>query len=112
MEVVAAVVFAAAALGGLFLAYQHFQGRPLPVPVAVIHGIAAAAALILLAIAVFTDDLDGAATVALVIFVVAALGGFYLASFHMREDRRPSALVAGHGLIAVVAFVTLLVAIA
>lgn len=112
MEVVAVVVFAVAALGGAYLAYRHLQGQPLPFPIAVVHGAAAATALVLLAIAVFTSDLSGTATVALVIFVVAALGGFYLFSFHMRDDRRPTPLVLGHGLIAVVGFLTLLVALA
>lgn len=111
MEIVAAAVFAVAALGGVFLAFRHLQGLELPGSVAVIHGVAAAAAIVLLAVAVLANDLEGAATVALVIFVLAALGGFYLASFHLREDRRPTPLVLGHGLIAVVAFLTLLVAI-
>lgn len=111
MEIVAVVVFAVAALGGVYLASRHLQGRTLPGGVAVVHGAAAAAALVLLAIAVFTDELGGTGTAALVIFVVAALGGFYLASFHLREDRRPTPLVLGHGLIAVVGFLTLLVAI-
>lgn len=111
METVAAVIFAVAALGGAFLAYRHLQGLPLPGLVAVIHGVAAATALVLLLIAVLADDVNGLATTALVIFVVAALGGFYLASFHFRDDRRPTPLVVGHGLIAVVGFVTLLVAL-
>lgn len=111
METVAAILFAAAALGGVFLAFRHLQGQSLPVPVALIHGAAAATALVLLAIAVFVDDLGDGAMLALVLFVAAALGGFYLASFHMRDDRRPTAMVLGHGLIAVTAFVILLVSI-
>lgn len=111
MEMAALVIFAVAALGGVFLAYRHLQGLTLPVPVAVIHGVAAATALVLLAIAVLADDVNGLATTALIVFVVAALGGFYLASFHLRDDRRPTPLVIGHGLIAVVGFVMLLVAV-
>ena len=111
MEIVAAAVFAVAALGGVFLAVRHLRGLALPGSVAVIHGVAAATALVLLAIAVVMNDLGGGATVALVIFVVAALGGFYLASFHLRGERHPTPIVLGHGLIAVVAFLTLLVAI-
>lgn len=111
METLAAIIFAVAALGGAYLAYRHLQGKELPGAIAVIHGAAAATALVLLAIAVLANNVDDLATVALVIFVVAALGGFYLASFHLRDDRRPTPLVLGHGLIAVVAFVTLLVAL-
>lgn len=111
MEEVAAVLFALAALGGLYLAVQFFQGRGLPGSVAVIHGVLAASALVLLLIAVLANDLSGWATAALIVFVVAALGGFALASYHLRGIRHPAALVAGHGLIAVSGFVLLLVAI-
>ena len=109
MEIVAAILFAAAALGGLYLVSRYLSGKALPGSVAVIHGAAAATALVLLALAVFTNDLGTAATVALVLFVVAALGGFYLVSFHLRGERHPSPAVFGHAAIAVVAFVTLLV---
>lgn len=112
MEYVAAVLFALAALGGAYLAFRHLKGLELPGSVAIIHGAAAAAALVLLLIAVLVNDLEITATVALIIFVVAALGGFYLASFHLRDDRRPTPLILGHGLIAVVAFLTLLVSFA
>jgi hypothetical protein len=83
----------------------------MPGSVAVVHGVAAATALVLLLIAVLANDLSGWATLALVLFVVAALGGFYLASLHLRGARHPTPLVLGHGLIAVVAFVALLIAI-
>lgn len=111
MEILAAVIFAIAALGGVYLAVRHLRGQPLPGAVAVVHGVAAATALVLLLVAVLTSDLSGWATVALVLFVVAALGGFYLASLHLRGARHPTPLILGHGLIAVVAFLALLVAI-
>ena len=111
MDALAVVIFALAALGGAYLAYRHIQGQSLPGPVALIHGAAAAVALVILAVAVFGDEVGDAGTVALVIFVVAALGGFYLASFHLRDERRPTGLVLGHGVLAVVAFLTLVVGI-
>jgi multisubunit Na+/H+ antiporter MnhF subunit len=104
-------MFALAALGGVFLAIRHLRGQSLPGAVAIVHGAAAAIALVLLLIAVLTSNLSGLATVALVLFVVAALGGFYLASLHLRGERHPTPLILGHGLIAVVAFVALLAAI-
>jgi hypothetical protein len=45
---------------------------------------------------------------ALVIFVIAALGGFYLFSFHLRSQVLPSPVVLIHGGAAVLAFVLLL----
>ncbi|MGI8482795.1 MAG: hypothetical protein ACR2OU_00855 [Thermomicrobiales bacterium] len=108
MESVAAVLFAAAALGGVFLAYKHFRGEPLPVPVAVVHGAAAAIALVILLIAVITKDLGNKATIALALLVVAALAGFFLVSFHLRGARHPSPAILAHALIAVIGFLTLL----
>ena len=49
-----------------------------------------------------------AATIALAILVVAALGGFYLLSFHIRKERHPKAVIVVHALIAVAGFLTLL----
>jgi len=45
------------------------------------------------------------------LFVVAALGGFALFSFHLRRQPLPTPVVFIHGLVAVVAFVLLLVKI-
>ena len=44
----AAIVFAIAALGGATLATLHFRGRtPLPMPLALLHGLLAASGLVL-----------------------------------------------------------------
>ncbi len=45
------------------------------------------------------------------IFVVAALGGFILFSFHLRRRALPVPIIGIHGFVAVIAFVVLLVAI-
>jgi hypothetical protein len=110
MQEAAVVVFALAALGGVYLASRFFQGRDMPGAVAVIHGAAAATGLILLLLAVL-DDAAGWATAALVVFLVAALGGFVLASYHLRGIRHPAALVGIHGLAAVSGFLLLLLAV-
>jgi len=106
----AAIVFAVAALGGATLATLHFRGRsPLPMPLALLHGLLAATGLVLLIAAALTQPgFGGLALAALVVFVVAALGGFYLFSFHLRGLRLPSPVVLIHGGAAVVAFLLLL----
>jgi hypothetical protein len=72
----AAVLFAIAALGGATLATLHFRGRsPLPMPLALLHGLLAAGGLVLLVIAALTQPgFGGLALASLVIFVIAALG--------------------------------------
>jgi hypothetical protein len=106
----AAVLFAIAALGGATLAMLHFRGRsPLPMPLALLHGLLAASGLALLVIAAVTQPgFGGLALVSLVIFVIAALGGLYLFSHHLRARALPSAVVLIHGGAAVVAFLLLL----
>jgi hypothetical protein len=49
---------------------------------------------------------------ALGLFVAAALGGFFLVSFHVRRQRLPSAVVVVHALVAVSAFLLLLAGMA
>ena len=53
----------------------------------------------------------GLARTALVVFIVAALGGFFLFAQHMQSKALPIPVVVIHGLIAVVGFVILLVAV-
>ena len=48
---------------------------------------------------------------ALIVFAVAALGGFYLASLHLRKQVAPKAIVFVHAGLAVVGFLTLLSAV-
>ena len=103
------ILFAIAAVVGLTMAVAAFQGRFPPVPSAVLHGIFAATALVLLLIAVAVQGATGAALWALVLFVIAALGGFGLAfGFHARKRALPKGFVAVHALIAVVGFLLLL----
>lgn len=103
----ALVLFAIAAAGGLLLAYLRIADKPLPMPLALLHGALAAAGLIALALGALGGG-AAQARAALGLFVVAALGGFALFSFHVRKKPLPIAVVAVHGLVAVVAFLLLL----
>jgi hypothetical protein len=107
---VAAVLFAIAALGGITLASIRLGGRELPpMPLALGHGALAASGLVALLITVLQNRVSNLALASLGLFVLAALGGFTLFSFHLRRRALPVPLVLGHGLIAVVAFALLLV---
>ena len=70
---------------------------------------------ILLAVAYFERDKRyirlAAALVALVILVIAALGGFYLASIHLRGDVAKRSLVIIHAGAAIIGFLALLGAV-
>jgi hypothetical protein len=112
METVAAVLFAIAAVFGLTLAAMHLRTQKPKLSVALIHGLFAATALVLLLVAVIQNGGFGLEGTALVIFVVAALGGFTLISMHLRGKTLSTPLVLGHGLLAVTAFVILLIGLA
>jgi len=108
----AAVLFGIAALGGLALAAIRLRGREIPpLALALVHGAFAASGLVALIVAVLRTATDNLTRIALGVFVLAALGGFVLFAFHLRRRALPVPLVLGHGLIAVVGFVLLLVAI-
>ena len=78
-------------------------------PLALLHGLLAANGSVLLIAAALTQPGFGTLAVAsLVIFALAALGGFYLFSHHLRGRPLPSTVVLIDGGAAVVAFLLLL----
>ncbi len=107
----AAVLFALGALGGLFMAVRVFMNLSIPAVVAVLHGVFGAGGLVLLLGAVVSGAGRGTACAALGVLVIAALGGFYLLSFHLRDKPHPRAVIVVHALVAVAGFLTLLAAI-
>lgn len=104
---IALIIFAVAALGGAFLALRHFTGKTQPMPVVLLHGLLAATGLACLLYAYFTNGLHGAGTTALVIFFVAALGGFFLFFTNLRGKSLPTPIVLLHAVLALTAFVVL-----
>ncbi len=108
---IALVLFGIAALGGLVMAAIRLRGaeRP-PTGIALLHGALAAAGLIALIVAVVGGSVPGLARTALIIFIVAALGGFFLFAQHMQKKALPIPVMVIHALVAVVGFVLLLVA--
>lgn len=111
--VIAVILFGLAALGGAFLALLRFQEKELPMPVALVHGGVAASALVTLLVSIVRspEPTRGLAPVALVLFVVAALGGFVLFSFHLRKKPLPIPLMLVHAVVAVAGYVCLLLGV-
>lgn len=107
----AVVVFAVAAVGGLVLALHVLRGKFAPWPVSLLHAGLGALGLVLLLLTVARGLAGSLATWALVLFVVAALGGFYLASLHLRKVLPPKGVVVLHALLAVTGFGLLLAAV-
>ncbi len=110
----AAILFALAAAGGLAMAIIHLRSKgekhP-PMPLALLHGALAAAALLLVIAAFVQVGASDLGWLALALFVIAALGGFVLFANHLRKKPLPTPLVLVHGGAAVVGFVLLLAVI-
>lgn len=108
MLVYAVILFAVAALFGLYLISRIFVGQlPAWTPV-LLHGLFAASGLLILLYAAFlAGPAPGAVTVAAILLLVAALGGFALFSFQLRRQVPPKPLAVIHALAAVAGFLTL-----
>jgi len=104
-------LFAIAALGGLFMAFQVFTGRDRPWSwLAMLHGFLAAAGLTLV---VWATTMGGGVAslvnIGLAVLVLAALGGVYLAlKYHVKMLPLPKSIVLVHAAAAVVGFVLVL----
>lgn len=108
----AVILFAIAALGGIVMAIMRLGGRELPpIGLAVIHGLFAAAGLIALILALVGHGYSIASIIALLGFLGAALGGFYLFSLHLKKQALPIPYVLVHGAFAVISFIILLVGV-
>jgi hypothetical protein len=107
---IAVLIFAIGALGGLVMANSVLRGRLAPWALSLLHMALGATGLVLTALVVLggSDAGKGVIPIALLILVVAALAGFYLASIHVRKVVAPKGAVIAHAGIAVVGFLLLL----
>ncbi len=107
---VSIILFAIAAAGGLVMAGIRVSAdRNPPAWLAMLHGLLAGAGLTLLLFAAFTVGLPQYALWALVLLVVAAVGGVYM-NLGYQEKRKslPKPVMYIHALIAVIGFVLLI----
>jgi hypothetical protein len=110
MLTVAVVVFAVAALGGVILASHVLRNKMAPWALSIPHALLGATGLVLLAFIVSGGVGSALVGWSLGVFVVAALGGFYLASHHLKKRLPPKGVVVLHALLAVTGFGILLAA--
>jgi hypothetical protein len=107
MLIASIILFTVAAIFGISIIIPLLQGKSPSKPFVFIHGGFAATALILLII--FSIDSPISPTASLVIFLIAAIGGFILLINDLRKKPGPKALAVIHALAAVTAFVILLI---
>lgn len=104
----AIIVFAIAALGGLVLATHVLRGRFVPWGLSLLHALLGAAGLIILITLLAQGNAPQQVPIGFVLMLIAALGGFFLASFHLRKKLPPKAVVVIHAGVAVAGFLTLI----
>ena len=106
----ALLVFVVAALGGLVLASFVLRARFAPWAISVLHALLGAGGLALLLLAVM-QGAGSRATAALAVLIVAALGGFYLASLHLKRKPAMKKVVLIHAGAAVAGVLVLISAV-
>lgn len=106
------VLFAIAAAGGLVMAgVRIFGNRNPPAWLAMLHGLLAGAGLTLLLYATFTIGVPSHAVWALILLIIAAVGGVFLnLGFQERGKPLPKPIMYVHALIAVAGFILLIIA--
>ena len=104
----ALIVLAVAAIGGLVLAAHVLRGKFAPWALSLLHAALGATGLVLLVMLLFRGAASRPVLVGLAVLLLAALGGFFLASFHLRRKLPPKAVVGLHAGVAVAGFLVLL----
>lgn len=104
----ALIAFGIAAVGGLLLAASVLRDKFAPWALSVVHALLGATGLVLLITILMKGSAPQQVMIGFVLLLVAALGGFFLASFHLRKKIPPKAVVIVHAGVAVAGFLTLL----
>ncbi|MDQ3072397.1 MAG: hypothetical protein M3Q97_03915 [Bacteroidota bacterium] len=105
----AIIIFAIAALMGLYLLTYILRNKVTPKAIALIHGPLGLIGLIILIIYAAGNDSDENHIVSIILFTAAAAGGLVLITKDILNMSVPKWLAIMHGLIAVTAFVIILV---
>jgi hypothetical protein len=105
----AVIVFVIGALGGLALASFVLRERLAPWLLSILHAVLGATGLVLTALVVLGNGeaVSPHAGLALLLLLLAALGGFFLASYHVRKRPGPRPVVLIHAAVAAAGVVLL-----
>lgn len=110
MLTLAIILFALAALFGIILISYVLRGKQTPKGIVLLHGPLAATALIILIIYILNNT--PAPVSSMVLFIIAAIGGVIMVVRDFSGKTVPKGLAVAHGLIAVTAFILLLLFVA
>ncbi|KTD21827.1 hypothetical protein [Legionella londiniensis] len=97
---IAIALFITAALLGLRILLAILKDKPTPKPFVLSHGPLAALAIVLLIIEVVRGNTDGLLITSLIIFILAAIGGFTLYTLDMLKKDIPKPIAIAHPIVA------------
>jgi hypothetical protein len=103
----ALVILSAAVLGGFVLASNVLRGRFAPWAVSIGHALLGMTGIGILVWVVWQGAQPARVSAALGLLVAAALGGFTLASMHLRGSLSPRTVVYVHAAVAIVGVLVL-----
>lgn len=106
---IAIALFIIGAIFGLIVLTAVLRNRPTPKPVVLFHGLFVATALVLVLITVLTGQTDKLLVSSLVLFIIAAFGGFTLLFNDLLKKPIPKWLAVLHPLIAATGLIALIV---
>ncbi|HSN16812.1 MAG TPA: hypothetical protein VLV87_01265 [Gammaproteobacteria bacterium] len=109
MLTVLSFLFLVVMLAGSALAVLERRGRALPLKVSATHGVLGILAIVLLVMQAMAHPANHPANLAILIFMLAALGGLLLFAFRAAKQALPLGVVLLHGLFAVVGLLFLVV---
>jgi hypothetical protein len=108
MLITSIILFAIAAIFGITILIPLFTGKPIKRSVAVLHGIFAASALVILIF--FSINYKGDSPfVSIILFAIAAIAGLFLFVRDLNNKPGPKGLALIHAVVAVISFLILLV---
>lgn len=110
--IVAVILFAVGALFGLHILTNILRNKPTPKPSVIIHGLLVAIGLILVLGGVIVGG-DRRLMISLILFIVAALGGFTMLFIDVFKKKLPPKILALlHPVIAAVGLIILIIYLA
>ena len=107
MAAVAFIAFLCAAAIGLFMAWNHSQGRTSLAWWGALHGVFVLVGFLTLIGTVFLTSSGGSGWYLLVLFLAVASGGAYLLARQMQEKAWPGLVLIAHGGAALASIVAL-----
>jgi hypothetical protein len=108
MLIFAVALFVLAAIFGLILITKVFKGVPRPNKIILAHGLFAATGLVLVLIYVL-QNAERSPVASLIVFAIAALGGFLMFGLDMSKKPVPKGLAVVHASAAVIGLILLIV---